>query len=260
MYFQSVVCCAYMYSMCQKKQRRSYGHGTGGSPEWNGTFHNSLISEFLLHSGWDACAKRVWDRAMIDCVPDWSLCCEEGESAQLHVCCTTKALLRYWVLVDMNEVVNVAHCTCMAGLAETCWGNIALGCTCTRTYTKWHSLHLKGEWLVDAYSSPKHPLHVHFCTWSCVTLTRKGNRCNMNHYRPRQVFVGLHYIMLFMPLIFFLMLKRFFGKELAKRNKKPNVLSVVEPFTSDFALSSDHLPLLLNTIFQPKNHDLISSN
>jgi hypothetical protein len=60
-----------------------------------------------------------------------------------------KTLLRPWVLVHCNGTVSVVHCTCMAGLAETCshvgailhWVEIAIqvrhDTPCTSKENKW---------------------------------------------------------------------------------------------------------------------------
>ena len=37
-----------------------------------------------------------------------------------HSYAASKSLLKPWVIIQTNGTVEVAHCTCMAGLAETC--------------------------------------------------------------------------------------------------------------------------------------------
>ena len=53
-----------------------------------------------------------------------------------HSYAASKTLLQPWVLVCSNGTVLVAHCTCMAGLAETCshvGANPSLGRSCCST-------------------------------------------------------------------------------------------------------------------------------
>ena len=54
----------------------------------------------------------------------WLEYCEEGKFAVLgkvrHSYAATKSLLKPWVIIQTNGTVEVAHCTCMAGLTETC--------------------------------------------------------------------------------------------------------------------------------------------
>ncbi len=40
-----------------------------------------------------------------------------------HSYAASKSLLKPWVIIRTNGTVEVAHCTCMAGLAET-WSQI----------------------------------------------------------------------------------------------------------------------------------------
>ncbi len=66
-----------------------------------------------------------------------------------HSFAASKAPLRPWVLVGSNGTVLVAHCTCMAGLAETCshvgavlhWAETAVrirdDTPCTSKENKW---------------------------------------------------------------------------------------------------------------------------
>ena len=54
----------------------------------------------------------------------WKEYCEEGKVVVLgkvrHSYAVSKSLLQPWVIIRTNGTVEFAHCTCMAGLAETC--------------------------------------------------------------------------------------------------------------------------------------------
>ena len=54
----------------------------------------------------------------------WKEYCEEGKVVVLgnvrHSYTASKSLLKPWVIIRTNGTVEVAHCTCMAGSAETC--------------------------------------------------------------------------------------------------------------------------------------------
>ena len=54
----------------------------------------------------------------------WKEYCEEGKVVVLskvrHSYAASKSPLKPWVIIRTNGIVEVAHCTCMAGSAVTC--------------------------------------------------------------------------------------------------------------------------------------------
>lgn len=157
-----------------------------------------------------------------------------------------KTLLRPWVLVRCNGTVSVVHCTCMAGLAETCshvgailhWVEIAIqvrhDTPCTSKENKWlmptptQSIPYLQLREID-FSGPKRQKVQSATAPSASVLTVTP---------PSQTE------------------KADFFCEIAKeRGKKPLILSVIKPYNDKFVQSSDRLPKLLHGIFKPEYLD-----
>ena len=170
-----------------------------------------------------------------------------------HSYAASKAPLQSWVLVHANGVVKVAHCTCMAGLAETCshvgallyWVETAVRIRdqtpCTSKDNKWSLpapvkdipyLQLRD---ID-FTAPK--CHSVVRTSASTTSTSSDSA---SHCSPKEikVFTPSHTEQ-----------QEFFCQLSQEQNKRPVILSVVEPYNSDFVLSSDHL--LLQYLYRPE--------
>ena len=168
-----------------------------------------------------------------------------------HSYAASKAPLQSWVIVHTSGVVKVAHCTCMAGLAETCshvgailhWveANVRIRdeITCTSKENKWlipapvkeiPYLQLQD---ID-FTAPKR-----FVAKSSVSTSKGSSSSN-----TKKVSAPTHAEQ-----------QDFFHQISKEQNKKPIVLSVIEPFSNDFVLSSDHLPKLLQYLYKPEYLD-----
>ena len=95
-----------------------------------------------------------------------------------HSYAASKSLLKPWVTIRTNGTLEVAHCTCMAGLAETCShiGGAILHRveTAVRIHNDTPCTSLEGKWLMPApvhniprlhlkdinFSAPKHQPRV----------------------------------------------------------------------------------------------------
>ena len=84
-----------------------------------------------------------------------------------HRYAANKTPLRPWVLVRCNGTVLVAHCTCMAGLAETC-SHVGAILHWVETAVRVHDdypMHIKREQMAYANTYTKYPI-----------LTAQGDR------------------------------------------------------------------------------------
>lgn len=163
-----------------------------------------------------------------------------------HSYAASKAPLRPWVLVDSNGTVLVAHCTCMAGLAETCshvgavlhWVETAVrvrnDTPCTSKENRWLMptpvkdipyLELRN---ID-FTTPKRQSTV-LTNTSVITPTSDRAKIVSPSHAERQ---------------------EFFRRIAQEQQKKPIILSVTQPYSNNFVLSSDHLPKLLQGLYQP---------
>ena len=159
----------------------------------------------------------------------------------------SKSPLRLWVLVNLNGTVLVAHCTCMAGLAETFshvgailhWVEAAV-----RIRDDTPSTSKDNRWLMPTpmQSIPFLQLsEIDFTAPKCQktmpaaknVATPPTTSCNVSSPSETE--------------------KEYFFREIAKeKEKKPIILSVIEPYCNDgFIHSSDHLPYQLQGLFKP---------
>ena len=179
---------------------------------------------------------------------DWKKYFEEGIVLFIgkvrHSYAASKTPLRPWVLVRCNGTILVGHCTCMAGLAETCshvgavlhWVETAIrvrdDTPCTSKENKWlmptptQSIPYLQLCDID-FSAPKR-LKVTSPSAPLVNLSTATPPSESE--------------------------KEDFFREIAKEEvKKPLILSIVEPYSEKFVHSSDHLPKLLHGIFKPEH-------
>ena len=162
-----------------------------------------------------------------------------------HSYAASKPALRPWILVKSNGTVLVAHCTCMAGLAETCshvgavlhWVETAVrvrnDTPCTSKENKWliptpvkdiPYLELRD---ID-FTAPKRGQLTHSSTDSPAPTNSRVITSPSDIER-----------------------QQFFVKIAHEKQKKPIILSVIPPYSDSFVRSSDHLPKLLQGLYQP---------
>ena len=156
-----------------------------------------------------------------------------------HSYAANKTPLHPWVLVRCNGTVLVDHCTCMAGLAETCshvgavlhWVETAVRVTtCTSQENKWLMP-------TPMQSIPYLQLsEIDFSAPKCqkVTSSSAPSATVQNVTSPSESE------------------KEDFFREIAKeQGKKPLILSVTKPYCEKLVHSSDH-PKLLHGIYKPE--------
>ena len=160
-----------------------------------------------------------------------------------HSYSANKPPLRPWVLVRCNGTILVAHCNCMAGLAETCshvgavlhWVETAVrvrdSTTCTSKDNTWlmptptQSIPYLQLSEID-FSAPKRK-KVDLARSSAPVPVRKSIAPSQKE-------------------------KDTFFREIAtEQEKKPIILSIVEPYSQNFVHHRDHVPQLLYDIFKP---------
>ena len=163
-----------------------------------------------------------------------------------HSYAASKTPLQPWVLVRCSGAVLVAHCTCMAGLAETCshvgailhWVETAVrvhdDTPCTSKENKWlmptptQSIPYRQLSEID-FSAPKRQ--------KVMSPSVPSNSVSVQSVKPPSETE-----------------KEGFFQEIAKEEgKKPLILSVLQPYCEKFVQSIDHLPKLLYGIFKPQH-------
>lgn len=159
-----------------------------------------------------------------------------------HSHAASKAPLHPWVLVGSSGTVLVANCTFMAGLAETCshvgavlhWVETAV-----RIRNDIPSTSKENKWLMLTpvkdipflelcdidFTTPKRQSTALTCTTNTSVNTLTNNRVKSvsPSHSERQ---------------------EFFRKIAQEQEKRPIILSVIQPYSNNFILSSDHLPKL----------------
>jgi hypothetical protein len=162
-----------------------------------------------------------------------------------HSYAASKAPLRPWIIIGFNGVVQVAHCTCMAGLAETCshvgavlhWVETAVRIRndepCTSKENKWLMptpvnnipfLQIRDIDFTTSKHQSRTPVPV-------VPSSSNNKKIEPPSHSEKQ---------------------EFFSKIAQELEKKPIILSVTQPYSSNFALSSDSLPKLLDSLYKPE--------
>lgn len=158
---------------------------------------------------------------------------------------SSKAPLRAWVLVRANGTVLVAHCTCMAGLAETCsqvgailhWVETAV-----RVQSETSCTLKENTWLMPKPMQETPYLQLCDIDFSapkrlCAAQTSNSQAVQISSSKiapPSQAEVH-----------------EFFSSIAEEKHQTPVILSVIEPYNKSFACSNDHLPPLLQDLFKP---------
>ena len=167
-----------------------------------------------------------------------------------HSYAATKDPLKPWVLIKCSGAVLVGHCTCMAGLAETCshvgailhWVEAAVriekNVACTSQENKWIMPTPKEnipylELREIEFRAPKRlKLEPGSDSSPLKCISNLVNDCKVTPPSQDE--------------------RDDFFREIAKeKERKPIILSVIEPHSSMFTESNDHLPIALQNIFNP---------
>ena len=145
--------------------------------------------------------------------------------------------LQPWIIIQKNGTVVCGHCTCMAGLAETCshvgavlyWIETAVRVRDTTTCTS-----KKNAWLMPTPVSEVPYLRLK--DMKCHDQqTLSTTSCK---HPPSAEELSLFYA------------------ELANCSKKSVVLSVIPPHNEKFVQSINHLPRALQSLYDPSNLEL----
>ena len=170
-----------------------------------------------------------------------------------HSYAANKAPVLPWVLVNFDGTILVAHCTCMAGLAETCshvgavlhWVETAVrirnDTPCTSKDNKW----LMPSPVKDI---PYLELRdIDFTTPKCHSQALTSTHASTAGTSTSPGFAKTKGF----PTPSDTEQQEFFRQIAQEKEKSPIVLSVTEPYSNHFVLSRDHLPKLLQGLFKP---------
>lgn len=146
--------------------------------------------------------------------------------------------LQPWVMVQNNGSVVCGHCTCMAGLAETCshvgallyWTETAVHIRDETTCTS-----KKNAWLMPTVVSD-----IPYLRLKDIKPHASASNSLVPHANigiPTDEEMSVLY------------------SQLAKCDKKPIVLSLIAPHNKEFVQATDHLPRPLQTLYKPENVD-----
>lgn len=162
-----------------------------------------------------------------------------------HSYAMSQTPLKPWVAVNRSGVVECGHCTCMAGLAETCshvaailyWLETAIRINSETTCTS-----KPNSWL--APSMPTACTHVPYVTLEDLEniapkRKQKDGLCQSDSRVVGQTPTEQE-------------LNDFYAHLNAASNRRPAILSVIPEYSDKFVQSSDHLPPLLQHLYDSK--------
>ena len=166
-----------------------------------------------------------------------------------HSYSINQAPLKPWVAIMKNGSVECGHCTCMAGLGETCSHISAILYwleTAARIHNETTCTSKSNSWLPP--SLPAACQEVPYVTMEeleQVAPQRKKAKMDgkiwevsAKHSPSRQELDDLY-------------------SELSKApDRKPAILSLIPPYCEKFTQSSDHLPDPLQSLYEPGNLQL----
>lgn len=157
-----------------------------------------------------------------------------------HSYSSSLPVLRPWVIVQCDGVVLCGHCTCMAGLAETCSHVGALLHwveTAVRIRDETSSTSKKNEWLMPTPVTDVPYLRLRELKQTGVN-TRVPTSEASKSVVPSEEELDSFY------------------KELSQCSKNPVLLSLSLQHGNCFVQSCDHLPKPLQSLYEPSNLDL----
>lgn len=165
-----------------------------------------------------------------------------------HSYALNDAPLRPWVAVTKSGRVEHGHCTCMAGLAESCshvaallyWLETAVRINADTTCTS-----KPNSWIAPS-SMPTPCQHVPYVTLEeleNIAPSRMKHKSEpviaaLNHPAPTQQELDDFY------------------KNLKEVKSKPAILGLVPGYDDSFVQSSEHLPQALQELYNPRSSDL----
>ena len=159
-----------------------------------------------------------------------------------HSYSTNKPPLYLWVIIKQSGAVLLGHCTCMAGLAETCshvgvilhWVEAAVRINMSTTSTS-----KENSWLM-----PRAMDSTPFLELKNISFTANKSVAQSAESLPSP------------PPKPSAIEKENFFKELSKeQDKMPIILSVLSPYNASFITSDEHLPQLFCTFYDPINSE-----
>lgn len=155
-----------------------------------------------------------------------------------HSYSSSKSPLLPWMIIKQSGAVVVAHCTCTAGLAETCthvgailhWVEAAVRVNISTTCTS-----KENSWLMP---TPRES--IPFLELNQINFTTRQQEDHGGLHTAIQVPTSIE--------------KKNLIADLAKEKEKmPIVLSVIDPYNAAFITTDKHLPPIFSTLYDPAN-------
>lgn len=158
--------------------------------------------------------------------------------------------LKPWVAVRKTGKVECGHCTCMAGLAESCSHVAALLFwleTAVRIHNDTTCTSRPNSWLAPTMPTPcNHVPYVTLEELEVVALKRKRKGSQLEDYSK--------YVEQHKPTKE--ELQEFYEGLNAATDIKPALLSLIPEYSSRFVQSSDHFPPVLHDLYDHRNIEL----
>ena len=164
-----------------------------------------------------------------------------------HSYAATKDPLKPWVLIKCNGAVLVGHCTCMAGMAETC-SHVGAILYCVEAAVRIQKnvacTSKENKWIMP---TPKENIPY----FELREINFRAPKCLKLEISSPSGFIPA--LLVNVRLLLQVKMKEtIFSMRLPKRRKQA---SVIKPQSSMFAESNDHLPTPLQCIFNPAHVD-----
>lgn len=161
--------------------------------------------------------------------------------------------LKPWVVIRKNGMVECGHCTCMAGLAETCSHVAAILFwleTAIRVHKETTCTSKPNSWLPP--SLPTARQKIPFITMEELEKTavqRKLSTRNITNHTQKWTEIAKQ-----APTV--QELEELYRDPSLATDRKPAILSLIPSYSDHFLQVSEHVPPLLQSLFEPENLDL----
>lgn len=163
-----------------------------------------------------------------------------------HSYAVNQTPLKPWVAIRKNGMVECGHCDCMAGLAETCSHVAAILYwleTAVRLHEETTCTSKTNSWLPPSMPAACH--QVPYVTMEVLEQISSHKKLSSNSGSVSTNTVGQAPSQEELEELYM---------DLSKvSDRKPAILTLISPYSDRFIQSSDHLPPLLQDLYDPKN-------
>ena len=165
-----------------------------------------------------------------------------------HSYALREAPLKPWVAIKKNGTVECGHCTCMAGLAETCSHVAAILYwleTAVRIREETTCTSKPNSWLPP--SMPTACNNVPYITMEQLEVTATKRRKTSTSVQD----VSMNATCNWKQVPTQCELEEFYRDLSEASDRKPAILSLIPPYNNNFISSADQLPPLLQDLYKP---------